>query len=598
MSKALKDYVSNVEFINKMNSAFSDLRADYELSMDVNQEKIAELVGTHVDVKNQLTDLISFSRSSSGVVSGLRGTGKTHLLLLARNKINQSCFDNDENSVFCAYLNIKRLALPENCDQDLFNRIFSVYIYSELSKQLSHVLISFENETLIKKLLNRFNKDRRKLEKSLHDVESKLVEFSAIARNGNSEFKNLSIGTIGHESGTQSSSSSTVSFDAKVGMKDAAVGMGLSYEDIESISKRIAQNNTYLTYLNYTKVRDEIISLLRMLGLKGITFYIDEWEKISYEPKLQEYLSFFIDRINDDPFYFWISVVPNRGGLYHLKIGADLQHLIDLDDSLVYENSSNERDLCLNYFQKFVDNRLKYYFGDEATDIKLFNNKNNFEKLVLASMGNSRDFGTMLLKCWSEFQSYRTSSLSPGRPFQYISENMVISSIKNSGDKKKSNIQKDTATLNVLNDIETFCTTKKSSHFAVEESRSNIGYLARNEFSDLIYHRLIHLRKRYVPAKDTSTKNKLSIYALDYSSSYNLHSQEKRLRFITEYKDIHDKVRRYIYDPKQIVTRLQIENGEVIPCPSCNEDINIIKMVAAWKNNYCPFCDGRIRNEN
>ncbi|WP_373485236.1 hypothetical protein [Acetobacterium malicum] len=35
--KLLKDYVSDDSFIEKMNRAFSDLRADYELSMDADQ---------------------------------------------------------------------------------------------------------------------------------------------------------------------------------------------------------------------------------------------------------------------------------------------------------------------------------------------------------------------------------------------------------------------------------------------------------------------------------------------------------------------------------------------------------------------------------
>lgn len=49
-----------------MNRAFSDLCADYELSMDADKEKVSELKAMHVDVKNQLSDLIS---SSSGVIS-------------------------------------------------------------------------------------------------------------------------------------------------------------------------------------------------------------------------------------------------------------------------------------------------------------------------------------------------------------------------------------------------------------------------------------------------------------------------------------------------------------------------------------------------
>ena len=82
---------------------------------------------------------------------------------------------------------------------------------------------------------------------------------------------------------------------------------------------------------------------MKMLGLKGITFFVDEWEKISYNCDLQRHLSFYIDRILDDPIYCWISVVPYRGSLYSLDNGADLQHYFNLDENLVYENSKKDR---------------------------------------------------------------------------------------------------------------------------------------------------------------------------------------------------------------------------------------------------------------
>lgn len=75
----LKQLVDDKVFIDNMNKAFADLRADYELTMDLEKEKINELRDIHVDIKNQLSDLVTISRKSSGTVCGLRGTGKTHL---------------------------------------------------------------------------------------------------------------------------------------------------------------------------------------------------------------------------------------------------------------------------------------------------------------------------------------------------------------------------------------------------------------------------------------------------------------------------------------------------------------------------------------
>ena len=80
--------------------------------------------------------------------------------------------------------------------------------------------------------------------------------------------------------------------------------------------------------------------------------------KISYNPEIQKHAAFFIDRIIDTPLYFWISVVPYRGYLYNLDNGADLQHQINLDDSLIFEASPTDKVLCMNYFKELINNRL------------------------------------------------------------------------------------------------------------------------------------------------------------------------------------------------------------------------------------------------
>jgi len=597
----LTDYINDSDFIEKMNMAFSDLRADYELSMDVDKAKISELEATHVDVKNQLSDLVSYSLSSSGTISGLRGTGKTHLMLLARHKINQNCYAGKNYGIFCVYLNVKRLNLPENYDQELFNRVFSIFMYNEIAEQLIGILEQFKDVHRIHKFFCLFNMDRREHIKNIDAALIKLMEFQEIARVGNSKFRGLSTGIIDESSEFHNLvelSNALHKGMTMTGVKlNGEISTDWALKNIDEVSGRLQENNTYLNYLNTGTIRGELVALMKLLKIKGITFYVDEWEKISYDPNLQRYLSFYIDRILDDPIYCWVSVVPYRGSLYYLDKGADLQHLIDLDENLVYENSEKDRELCISYFKRFINNRLLYYFNDPSINVNLlFNNNQNFEKLVLASMGNSRDFGTMLLKCWSEFRAYRTAQLPPGRPFQYISDHMVISSIKNNGEKKISNLNNNSNALKAWNDLEKFCIEKRSSHIAIEENRSNIDAMSRPEFSDLIYYRLLHLRKRHVPAKEASVENKLSIYALNYSSTYDLHSNERKIQFIQDYNAVHDRVRRYIYDPTKIIGHIQVQEGEIFPCVSCGEGIIIGKMTAAWESNTCPFCGSNIRN--
>ena len=593
----LKDYVNNEEFIEKMNQAFSDLRADYELSMDADRSKIEELVATHVDLNNQLANLIAYSTSSSGVISGLRGTGKTHLMLLARHSLNNDCFAGKSTGVFCIYLNVKRLNLPETFNQDLFNRIFSVFIYNEIAKQLTAVLEQLKDEKPFEKLLSMFNNNKKQLIKSLQSSVLQIIKFQGIAHNGNSLYNDLSVGTSSETKEYRDLIELTQSFNSRLDLTDAEIGSTLSAQKLDEISEQLSNNNTYIKYLSTNTIREELISLMKNLKLKGITFYIDEWEKISYNPDLQRFMSFYIDRILDDPIYCWISVVPYRGSLYYLDKGADLQHSIDLDENLVYENSKKDQELCASYFRAFVEKRLLHYFDDAEINVNLlFNNQRNFEKLVLASMGNSRDFGTMLLQCWSEYRAYRIRPLAPGRPYQYISEPMVLAAIKNNGETKLSNLADNQNAQKVWNYLESFCIGKKSSHFAIKENQDNIDALSRIEFSDLIYHRLIHLRKRHVPAKDSSVESKLSIYALDYSSTYNLHSNERKFQFITNDENVHNRVRRYIYNPTTIISKIRIQAGEIFPCISCGEGININKMTAAWNSNSCPYCGMKIRN--
>lgn len=598
MSKStleLKQFVNDPKFISNMNRAFTDLRADYELTMDSSYEKINELRSLHVDIKNHLSDLTDWSRNSSGTISGLRGTGKTHLLMLARNNLNSTLWDVKENQNLCIYLNLKRLCLPETFDQDLFNRAFSVFLYDEVAKQLLQILSSLSEQNKLKQFLSIFNAKKRRAKENLEKAIMSIYEFKQIAYSGNERFTELKAGSLEIEDYTHLLNEFSAKMNESLSLADAGFSLDLNTASLEEVSNHLKTNNTYLQYLNFQSVREHLISIISLLKLDSIAFYVDEWEKISYNPDLQKYTAFFIDRIIDTPLYFWISIVPYRGYLYTLDNGADLQHQINLDDSLVFESSYNDKVLCINYFKELIDKRLNYYFSDPRINFNLlFNSETNFEKLVLASMGNTRDFGTMLLKCWSEYQSYRNSPLVQGRPYKYISSPMIIAAIKDNGDKKISNLNNSDKTLAVWNDIINFCLSKKSSHFAINETQIELECLRKKEFSDLIYHRLLHFRKAHVPAKDVTTIDKLSIYAINYACSYNLHTESK-ISFITEYKTIHDRVRRYIYYPSKILQQLQIKEGEVFPCCNCGGIINILVMKAAWDNNACPFCGKNIR---
>ncbi len=75
-------------------------------------------------------------------------------MLLARHEINENCFVGKANGIFCVYLNVKRLTMPEKFDQELFNRVFSVFLYNEISKKLINILEQFKEDNLIQRFFD------------------------------------------------------------------------------------------------------------------------------------------------------------------------------------------------------------------------------------------------------------------------------------------------------------------------------------------------------------------------------------------------------------------------------------------------------------
>lgn len=171
----LKELVESPEMAERMDKAFSDLRADFELSINASAEKIEELRQTNVDIDNHLQNLISYSTNSSGVVSGLRGTGKTHLLLLARSIINERFLSDPSCGTFCVYLNAKRFTIPQHCNGvEIFDRVFSVFIYDEFALQLKILLEKLKEGTVVEKFLRLFSGDKRKM---ISNVENAVKNF-------------------------------------------------------------------------------------------------------------------------------------------------------------------------------------------------------------------------------------------------------------------------------------------------------------------------------------------------------------------------------------------------------------------------------------
>ncbi|MCA1035676.1 hypothetical protein LCL90_13635 [Bacillus infantis] len=583
----LSDFVSDNNFITKIKGAFTNLKDDINLEAYNSRQKIKDLLDLHVDNNQFLNSLIEKSKDSSGIISGERGTGKTHLLLLANDNLNSSIQDN---KILSIYINLKNISFPENVDQELFNRIFSIHIYEQLQFQILRLLRSFNSDNFIEEIKLLFRKDERAAISALKDALFLLIDFKNVSRLGGNEFSYLNTGnfTLDHRIAEIEEICSKVNASLKA--SDLSLSSELFSKRVNESSENLSKNGDYISYLNLTSVKQNLVTLTNTLSINAITLYIDEWEKIYQDEKLQKYTANFIDKINGDPIHFWIAYVPGRGNLYQLIRGADLPHLIDLDTSLIYEESIYEKSRCVNYFKEFVHNRLNKFLPSYTVNYNtLFRSDEVFQELVIASMGNSRDFGIMLSHCIDAYFAYRADALIQGRPFQYINKDMIENSIKKHGETKKSNIQMNSKANIILKDIESFCLEKKSSHFAIKITQENIELLKVPEFSELFYQRLIHIRKKDLTTKEGSDA-RINIYAVDFSSTYNLHKSENKFNFWLDNKPIHDKVRRYVYSLNNIIEKISLAEGESLQCKSCKKVVNVNIHQKAYEKNICPIC--------
>lgn len=591
----LKDFSNDINFIDKIRIAFTNLKDDISLELNTSRASIKELGELHVDNNQYLSKLIQNSKNASGIIYGERGTGKTHLFLLANEDINSKIGKDKALSI---YVNLKDISFPINVDEELFNRILSIHIYEQVYIQLIRLLKDKEPNSLVEQIKLIFSREEKEFIQNTKKCILKLLDFKNICFLGSKEFQNLDKGTMSEEVNKKYIEEICEKINASL-TNDK---LSISYEELEKYSNessnKLSKQNNYISYLNIQEVKRNLVEIINILKINSITFYIDEWEKLYNQSLLQKYTANYIDKINGNPIYFWIAFVPWRGSLYQLVAGADLPHSINLDTSLIYEESDTDRKKCLAYFKEFINRRLDKYLKEYSIEYDvLFTNENVFEQLVIASMGNNREFGLMLIECIDNYIAYIKEKFVKPRTLKSISLDIAKKAIKSNGEIKKRNIEQKEKAIKLLRDIEKFCFEKESSHFSIIINKDTIEMLSRDEFSELFYHRLIHLRKKDVSEKNGQTEIRLNIYAVDYSSTYNLHKNQKKFLFFLNGEDIHNKVRRYIYSPSDILNSIDISDGTCFKCKNCGTVIDLEKAKMAWEKNTCPNCWGKLYND-
>lgn len=576
IKKTLIDNMNSTDFVDNMTEAFNELRSDFDLSSLSNAiENIMNLEKNNVDLLGKINTLKIRSLSSNGILKGSRGAGKSHNLLLARHKINS------ETQSFCVYINLSQHIKIDGVEF-LDERFFSWVILKEFFMQLEQEIIKIESE---KDFLGKvheflFNSDGKRFEK----FKVIYTEVENILSYGETQFSSLSKNyEIQDTSGYSEQANVEMEVSPTAAKGKASAGYSQSSQVVEKDSEQM------ISLINLNTLKKYLIDIKELLDYQNIIFYYDEWSALKSDQ--QHKLSVLIKALSISPLYHWIAIVPYLSNLGVLEETADLPNSIDLDLQLVYEYDS---DLCKKYFKEFMNQRINTYL--DTTDITWSDllSQNNFNRIVIASMGNTRDFGIILNNCWDLYlKDYKA-----GKTYKkYSQKRHVDVAINSLGQSKYANIDKE----NKANEkrmwisVREFSNVNQFTQFCIEDNSENVKAVTGSEFQELLYHRIIHLRRRGLSHKDGQGR-KVDLYScnvsLMYPKIYQVKDESSQVFFADSEEIIHDKVRRFLFPITELYNKFRVEDGSQI-LHSCGAIITS-KMKFNLEHNACPECGGKI----
>jgi hypothetical protein len=557
-----------------MDSVFRELRADFDVSSLVYaKNKIEELNKVNVDSIGEVSTLATLSVASNGVITGLRGTGKSHFLLLARNEINL------KKTSFCVYINLKEhfnIGGTPILDERFYVWVILTQIKTQL-KLLSDNGQSSKKQNIIKMIADFFNKKDSNTEEELAEV---FKDIETLISFGEKEISELSIDKS-NESKQEYGSNYEVSSKLTLNSLEA------SGKITDSEKETFGENTKYQSkiMLNTNALKSLLVKIVEILGLKSIIFFYDEWS--SRNKSEQEKLSKLIQALSTSPLHHWIAYIPYKSSLGVLELTADMPHVKELDLKYIYEENNQ---ICREYFLEFANKRLEAVFKESTFQIQDVISISSIDMLVKACMGNTRDFGILLYKAWS---NYKNDILAKEK-CRIINKRHIVQAIKSLSREKLDNLRssENHYSEKLWNEIIKFVGQKKHTHFCIELNKENQTFINQDEFQNLLYHRLIHLRKNDIPPKDGG-EYRLAMYAVDistiHSRIYETKSESKQIKAVTDINVIHNQVRRYIFDLASIINGFRVEQGKQIICKSCGKALTS-DMKLAWELKKCIFC--------
>jgi hypothetical protein len=511
-----------------------------------------------------------FMNVTNQVIFGRRGTGKTHLLLAIKEKVEQNF---SANNTIAVYIDLSKV-IPV-LEESVENKTeYCLLIIQAVMDEVINCAV--ENIKGIYKL-NIFGnessaeKARKQQFFDLLDVFNKeLVAGREIKVLGKYKFSNEDVNNI------NSSLSISAAPKLDVGMskqaKTSSSDESVKYVSVADLHKLIKQFSAIIP------------------GLQ-VVLLLDEFSEVNRE--IQPYLAALIKRIIISAnITVKIAAIPNRTNLQlrneniiGLEEGADVFGF-HLDNRYIFEIN---RTPTKKFFNKLLANHLhsiddETFPDDNFNALDLFLAPQALNEILIATAGIPRDFLNIFINSHDNVLVNHTK----------VQKRISVKNIRSAcrlwyNTDKKEQVEKNVIAHKLLNKIlSDIVVVKKSSHFLVPKQFSEM-----KAFQDLLDLRVLHLRKDNYSHQDNKGVV-YNVYSVDYGSYNSLEVTNNSLDTNSiediEFNTVDDlrKVRRISLE-NDFFNKFLLEVGDGIKCKECNNTVDT-NSAPYLKRKLCNHC--------
>lgn len=451
------------------------------------EEKI--LRDTFVDFGSALQTLMTPDHQ---IISGRRGTGKTHLLTVIKQ-----LKENDKEMVI--QLDMRNLGSSTGIYGDQ-----SISIIERANRLLIDVLMELHDRLYE---LAVSDDDRINLGVTGSALDRFLDSISSVKVVGNVTVETITASEAGENANAEIAID--ISPATLIGAS-AAARIGGSSRD-STITKKIT-NGREVYHLNFGNVSATLRKVIDSFPKGKLWLLIDEWSEIPLE--LQPLLADLFKRaIFPVPgIIIKIACIELRSkflisteskGYIGLEVGADIFSGVNLDDDMVFENDEKK---AISFFKDLVFKHLKAGWDDENSLIDDtdfismgFSQANAFEEAVRACEGVPRDILNILGHAAAKAQNERISikhvRKSARQWYQQSKETVISTKLE--------------AKQLLLWIVDKVIKGRQSKAFLLESE-------VKDELIDFLFDaRVLHILRRGISAQDSPGK-RFNVYGIDY----------------------------------------------------------------------------------